>query len=135
MIIKGFLALFAAISLSGCATTMIDSSVRKHSEIVNHIQLGDPVERVVSLLEPLQQQLPANARKAPERFIKDGVNVYIYFARSGRQPDGLTTDDEFTPYVFLDGKLFAIGWSILGGAKTHGQAVSDTYINVEQTVK
>lgn len=129
------LAIFGTLALSGCTTTMIDSSIRKHSEVIHQIQLGDSIEKVTSLLEPLQQQMPASARKTPERFLKDGMNVYVYYARSGRQPDGLTTDDEFTPYVFHDGKLVAIGWTMLGGPKTHGQATSDTYINVQQTVK
>jgi len=50
------------------------------------------------------------------------VLVEIYFMRSGWQPDGLTTDDEFTPYIFHDGKLVGIGWSMIGGSKSQGQA-------------
>ena len=46
--------------------------------------------------------------------------------RTGRQPDGLTTDDEFTPYIFNNGKLVGIGWHLIGGPKTQGQA-ADTY--------
>jgi hypothetical protein len=53
--------------------------------------------------------------------------------RSARQPDGLTTDDEFTPYIFNDGRLVGIGWQVLGGPKTQGQATSDTYIQNTNT--
>ena len=66
--------------------------------------------------------------KQPDRYVKDGVNVEIIYFRSGWQPDGLVTDDEFTPYLFNDGKLVAIGWAILGGAKSRGQA--GTTVNV-----
>ena len=41
--------------------------------------------------------------------------------RSSQQPDGLTTDDEFTPYIFTNGILTGIGWTVLGGPKTQGQ--------------
>jgi len=35
--------------------------------------------------------------------------------RSARQPDGLTTDDELTPYIFNDERLVGIEWQVLGG--------------------
>jgi hypothetical protein len=38
--------------------------------------------------------------------------------RTGWVSDGLTTDDEFTPYVFTDEVLTSIGWVALGGPKT-----------------
>jgi hypothetical protein len=131
---SGFLVVLAAGLLSGCAMT-VDNAVRQHADVMPQIRMGDSIEKVVGLMDHIQHQLPSRARKLPDRFMKDDVEVYIYYARSGRQPDGLTTDDEFTPYIFHDGKLVAIGWATLGGPKTHGQATSDTYINVQQTVK
>ena len=47
--------------------------------------------------------------------------------------DGLTTDDEFTPYIFNNGKLVGIGWQVLGGPKSQGQATSDIYIQNRNT--
>lgn len=120
-------------SLTGCVGLMIDSSIRQYDEVADQISLGDSKEHVVSILAPTQSSLPGNSRKRPDQFMKEGVTVYIYYARTGRQPDGLTTDDEFTPYVFEDGKLVAIGWAALGGPPSQGQAVSDTYINVKQS--
>jgi hypothetical protein len=38
---------------------------------------------------------------------------------------GFVTDDEFTPYIFNDGKLVAVGWQTLGGIKSQGQARSN----------
>jgi hypothetical protein len=60
---------------------------------------------------------------------KDGTLVEILYFRSGWQPDGLTTDDEFTPYLFNDGELVAVGWAILGGPKTQGQAPPETNVH------
>ncbi|MCH2386777.1 MAG: hypothetical protein MK240_01115 [Opitutales bacterium] len=34
--------------------------------------------------------------------------------------DHLTTDDEFTPYIFTDSVLTGIGWAVLGGPKSRG---------------
>jgi hypothetical protein len=41
--------------------------------------------------------------------------VEIIFARTQRVslPVGMTTDAEFTPFVFIDGKLQGIGWTAL----------------------
>ena len=72
---------------------------------------------------PTQKSLSAKATKSPEAFMKDGKKIEIYYFRSGWTSDGLTTDDEFTPYGFTDGVLTSIGWTSLGGAKTHGEVV------------
>jgi hypothetical protein len=41
------------------------------------------------------------------------------------------TDDEFTPYVFADNTLVAIGWTVLGGPITSGNAAAAAY-NAQQ---
>ena len=64
--------------------------------------------------------VPKAHRKPPESSLHDGKVREIHFARSRRIPDGRTTDDEFTPYVFEDDVLVAIGWTYLGGPKTIG---------------
>ena len=114
--------LLVLLLLSGCATTQIDAAIEDYQANAGRIHLGDEKEQVLAVLTPLQARLSASERKAPESYLKDGATVEIYYARSGRQPDGLTTDDEFTPYVFTNGKLTAIGWTTLGGPKTQGQA-------------
>ncbi len=43
---------------------------------------------------------------------------------------GFVTDDEFTPYIFNDGKLVAVGWQTLGGIKSQGQAKDVTTVIV-----
>ncbi|MBL0350187.1 MAG: DUF3192 domain-containing protein [Elusimicrobia bacterium] len=114
-------------------TGCIDAAIRKHDQVSSAIQLGSSKEEVLSILEPIQQTLSRKARKMPDRYLKDGKEYFIYYARSARQPDDLTTDDEFTPYVFVDGKLTGIGWAALGGPRTQGQAPAQ--INVQQKME
>lgn len=119
------LALASFFLVTGCGVmeaSRIDEAITEHQSVANRIHLGDDKDHVLAVLNPIQERLLAKERKAPESYLKDGATVEIYFARSARQPDGLTTDDEFTPYVFTNGKLTAIGWSTLDGPKTQGQA-------------
>ena len=122
------------LNLIACLGFQIDSVIQKHDDVSASIQLGDPKEYVLALLEPIQASLHSSTRKRADQYTKDGVVVYIYYARSGRQPDDLTTDDEFTPYVFNIDILVAIGWAALGGPKTQGQATSDIYVQQSTTV-
>lgn len=125
-LIKSALLLLLAISLTGCGGSIgvtIDRAVKQHAIASKSINLGDTKESVLSILEPTQASISPSNLKPPGKYIKDGVLVEIYYMRTGRQPDGLTTDDEFTPYIFHDGKLVGIGWEMLGGAKTQGQVV------------
>lgn len=122
-----------AVFLSGCAGMQIDIAISKYESLSDKVELGDSKERVLAILQPTQDNLPKSARKNPEKYVKEGVKVEIYYMRSARQPDGLTTDDEFVPYLFNDGKLVGIGWQVLGGPKSQGQATSDTYINNQNT--
>ncbi|TKB87437.1 MAG: DUF3192 domain-containing protein [Nitrospira sp.] len=125
--------LSAFLVLTGCVSMQIDSAISKYAATAEQVELGDTKEKVLAILAPTQENVPKSARKSSDKYIKDGVKVEIYYMRSARQPDGLTTDDEFTPYVFNDGKLVGIGWQILGGPKTQGQATSDTYIQNTNT--
>jgi hypothetical protein len=128
VLLAGFLG------LAGCATPdeFIDKAISRYEAVESQIQLGDPKDKVLSIIEPTQRELESSWRKKPEKYIKEGVLVEIYYARSARQADGLTTDDEFTPYVFNDGKLVDIGWTAIGGAKSQGQTTPTTNVNVQQ---
>jgi len=127
---KWMLIFLATICVAGCITpSRIDPIIKQYKLSAEKVELGDSKEKVLSILQPTQVGLPESASKSPDKYIKDGVKVEIYYMRSSRQPDGLTTDDEFMPYVFNNEKLVGIGWQVLGGPKTQGQATSDTYIN------
>jgi len=130
---KKFAVLLIAVAFTGCVGFQIDRAISKYEAVAERVELGDSKDKVLSILQPTQEGVPKSSRKNPEKYIKDGVKVEIYYMRSGRQPDGLTTDDEFVPYLFNDGKLVGIGWQVLGGPKTQGQATSDTYISNKNT--
>ena len=119
---------------SGSATLQIDSAISKYRTEASKIKIGDSKEKALSILEPTQKQLSVNCSKSPEAYMDGEDLIEIYYFRSGRQPDGLTTDDEFTPYVFKNNILVGIGWSMLGGPKSHGQVIQPpSQINQQQT--
>lgn len=88
----------------------IDRAISEHADVSHMVKIGDSKEQVLSILLPTQKGLPAHTRKHHESVKKNGILMEVYYMRTGRNPDGRTTDDEFTPYVFFDGKLVAIGW-------------------------
>ena len=119
--------------LSACSPYQL--TVDDYVAVAPQISLGMAKQEVISILQPSQRRLSNTEIKQPDMYTKDGVSVEILYFRSGWQSDGLTTDDEFTPYLFNDGKLVAVGWAVLGGAKSQGQARSSTSVNVtNQTI-
>lgn len=92
------------------------------------IRLDMSKAEVVEIMQPSQFRLKNTDIKQPDLYRKDGVLVEILYFRSGWQNDGITTDDEFTPYLFNDGSLVAIGWATLGGPRSQGQSAPETYI-------
>jgi len=117
-----FIVFLSIILFAGCAVIEVSKSISSYEKVSGRVHLGDSKEKVLSILLPSQKNLPSEVSKKPEKYIKDNHLFEIYYMRSALQRDGLTTDDEFTPYVFKDSKLIAIGWSYLGGAKTQGQS-------------
>ena len=132
--LKTPVALLALLTVSACVVYQIDSSIAKYNAVADRVQLGDSRNKVLSILNPTQKEMPQNSKKNPDKYIKNNVLVEIYYFRTGRQPDGLTTDDEFTPYLFNDGKLVAIGWHVLGGPKSVGQVIQPAPVTtIQQT--
>lgn len=120
-----------AAALAACATmNTVDRAIDDFETAAAKVQLGDSKDKVLAILEPTQSALAAEQRKRHEEYDKDKVRVEVYYFRSSQQPDGITTDDEFTPYVFHDGKLVAIGWTTLGGPKTQAQPVPRPNVDV-----
>lgn len=120
--------LFCIIFCTACRSkfnTIISDYTLKSQEI----KLGFTTKQVIDILEPTQKELSVLERKSKEAFTKNGKHVEIYFYRSGWQNDGILTDDEFTPYIFEDGVLVAIGWTNLGGPKTQGQSRPEINVN------
>ena len=114
--------------LAGCAGIRISSAINKYDAAADQVKLGDSKEEVLGILLPTQRRLPLVHSKYPDKYYDNGSEIEIYYMRSGHQGDGLTTDDEFVPYLFENNKLVGIGWHVLGGPKTQGQVDSDTHI-------
>jgi hypothetical protein len=111
----------ACVLLTGCAPisgimteSRIDGVIADYHRLAPQMHIGDTKEKVSAILGPLQDRLNPNERKASQAFQRDGKLVEILYFRTQRIPDNMTTDDEFTPYVFIDGKLQAFGWSAFG---------------------
>jgi hypothetical protein len=126
-----FTFLFSIPLLSGCVSSPYQATVDDYVVAYQNISLGMLKHEVVSILTPSQKRISSSELKQPDMYKKGETNVDILYFRSGWNSDGLTTDDEFTPYVFNDGKLVAVGWQSLGGAKSQGQArdVHSTIVN------
>ncbi len=124
-------------SVSGCVATPSNYqlTVDDYVAVSPKISLGMIKSDVIKILQPSQSRLKNTEIKQPDMYEKEGVFVEILYFRSGWQADGLTTDDEFTPYLFNDGKLAAIGWVTLGGPKTHGQAAPETNVNTTTIIR
>jgi len=109
--------ILACNALAGCGLDQqfrIDSVITDYYRLASQIHLGDSKEKVQEILGPLQNRLDSTQRKPSQAFQQDGKLVEIFYFRTQRIPDGLTTDDEFTPYIFIDGKLQGVGWTALG---------------------
>jgi hypothetical protein len=119
--------------LVGCAPSRYQLTIDEYVSAAPKIKLGMSKEEVKEILNPSQQRLKNAEIKLPDIYDKEGVLVEILYFRSGWQHDGLTTDDEFTPYLFNDGKLVGVGWTVLGGPKSQGQATSDTKVFTHHT--
>jgi len=116
--------LLALVFLVGCAGSVyqIESSIKQYNRAAVNIKLGDSKERVLEVLTPTQTKL-GSATKPPEAYKEGDDLIEIYYFRSSRQADGLTTDDEFAPYTFKNGELIGIGWTVLGGPKSRGKVI------------
>jgi hypothetical protein len=100
----------------------IGPAITRYDNVAHTVSLGDTKQDFLARVYPAQNDLDARYRKQPEAYAKNGVNVEIFYMRSGWQSDGLTTDDEFTPYLFNDEVLVGIGWTAISGTKTQGQS-------------
>lgn len=120
-------ASFLVIGLSACSPYQL--TVNDYMMAAPKVSLGMSKSEVLSILQPSQYRLNNTAIKQPDMYKKGDVLVEILYFRSGWQSDGITTDDEFTPYLFNDGKLVGKGWVVIGGAKSQGQARPVTHVN------
>ncbi|WP_150139841.1 DUF3192 domain-containing protein [Candidatus Enterovibrio escicola] len=122
--------LIAALTLlvAGCVNTL-EKTVDDYKLLSQRVDLGMSKQEVQRIISPSQSRLTNREIKQSEIYMKDGITVEILYFRSGWQDDNLVTDDEYTPYIFNNNKLVAIGWQTLEGPKSHGQAVPRIFVN------
>ncbi len=113
----------------GCSNR-VGTAISYYHATRSQIQLGMDKDNVLMILEPTQEGLSLRQTRGPEQYTQDGVHVEIHFFRSHANYDKILTDDEFTPYVFHDGKLQAIGWTAIGGPKTQAQPIPEQHITI-----
>ena len=118
---KKLIYLFAlAVLVSGCVSVekLTDKTIDKYKAEYLNVKLGDSKNTVLAILSPTQKELPRQYRKAPETFKKVNDTIEIYYFRSLKQPNSLSADDEFTPYIFTNDILTGIGWAAVRGMKS-----------------
>jgi len=118
-------ALLTLMILGGCVSNGIHESIQAHEAVRGQIQLGQNKSEVLAILAPAQGNLETRFAKQPEIYLHEGKTREIFFVRSRSFNDGIVTDDEFTPYVFENETLIAIGWTAIGGPKTQAQTKDD----------
>ena len=124
-VIRKSVMLSLVLLVTGCATNSIVQSISAYEAARDQVALGQSKSEALGVLLPTQSALSKQWAKPPETYIDDGKTVEIYFMRSRSFNDGIVTDDEFTPYVFEDEVLVAIGWTAIGGPKTQAQTRDD----------
>jgi outer membrane murein-binding lipoprotein Lpp len=118
-----FIVLIAA--LAGCsANQKIDDTVTAFDNAESKVHMGDLTSDVLAILEPTQ--IDAHAKKwetKHDSFNNNGTTIDIYYFRSSAPNNGLTAEDEYTPYVFKDGRLAGIGWGMIREQEVNGYEV------------
>ena len=113
----------------GCSNA-VGTAISQYHAVAPQIKLGMDKDNVLRILSPTQEGLSLRQTRGPEQYTQDGIHVEICFFRSHANYDKILTDDEFTPYVFHDGKLAAIGWTAIGGPKTQAQPIPEQHITI-----
>lgn len=87
-------------------------AVSLHKEVQVTILLGESLESFLGKIKQAYESLPPSLARSPSRIIINGKNVEVHFVRSSNNIYSLE-DDQYTPYLFENGKLIATGWSSL----------------------
>ena len=125
--------LLTSLMLSGCAEIAMDNNLSEYKKVQQSISLGDSKNKVLGTLIPIMQDLPEHWKRTAGQYLVNDDRFYVHYQRTGWVEDNMLTDDEFTPYVFADGTLVAIGWTVLGGAKSSGNASAAAALNQQRS--
>lgn len=108
--LKIVFAVLFALSLAGCHSSYYSATVDDYVGAAPRVTLGMSPLEVRSILGPSQSLLANTDLRHDEKYLEGETVVEIQYYRSGWQPDGRLTDEEYTPYIFRDGALVGIGW-------------------------
>ena len=125
-----FSAVFALLLFFCGCSNAVGTAISQYHAARPQVQLGMDKDDVLKILEPTQEGLTLRQTRGPEQYMEDGIHVEIHFFRSHANYDKILTDDEFTPYIFHDGKLAAIGWTAIGGPKTQAKPIPEQHITI-----
>ena len=120
---KTFFCIFIIFCLAGCiAQNQVKETVAGYDEAASKIHMGDLKQDVLNILGPTQIDSEDKRREVKFDQLKntDG-DIEIYYFRSQPAANGLTTEDEYTPYIFKDGKLVGIGWGMIDQKNWQGR--------------
>ena len=128
MVCKFSLAVITLQLVVGCKSADVRKEISDYKQVAYQVELGDSKQQVLSILMPTQKKVE---HKQTDKYFNNGETVEIYYFRSASYSDGILTDDEFTPYQFVDGVLVGIGWKAIGGAQTHYDPVAKAINDAE----
>ena len=112
--------------MAACGT--IDSSTNRaaadhHTAASPSATIGMTEEAFLALMAPALQ--PDAEVKRTDQYTRGGKTFKVYYPRSAVIADGALTDDEVTPYFFLDSLLVAVGWDFMGGPRYTSRDVQE----------
>ena len=88
-------------------------TIRQCLNWLSNLKLGSNIS---NLFMPYH---PEGIRPAT-KYLSGNKEIQIHYWRTSWIPDNQFTDDEYTPVIFENGILIAVGWDRLGGPKTMG---------------
>lgn len=117
-ILRRLIVNFVLIFVIACESTFfpsvytVKSAIAAYKDRMELVDLGDSKEKFIELVYSEQQNLPMEHTRPPTKYYKDNMKVEVYFVRSAGAwvTEGEVSSDEFTPYLFIDEILVAIGW-------------------------
>ena len=112
--------------MAACGT--VDSSTNRaaadhHTAASPSATIGMTEEAFLALMAPALE--PDRESERSDQYTRGGRTFKVYYPRSAVIADGALTDDEVTPYFFLDSLLVAVGWDFMGGPRYTSRDVQD----------
>ncbi len=113
------MALLVLFLMTGCVdlenyvlNEEIGTAIAKYHDVAPQVTVGTTKKEALAILSPTQSGLRPQLQKPPEQWRSATTHhlIELYYFRTNHVRDGRTTDEEFTPYLFIDETLEAIGW-------------------------